>query len=194
MAGIVVVGAHESPVGRAAAIELASRGLALALIAPRASDVESLADECHHRGASLVVALPGIPGVDRQFSHAFRLAAEHLGGAIEAVLHPVFVWAADAEVVSDDEFQRSLDRARTQVADVAAAALAHFKQRGQGRLFTVLDHPRTPVSATRISRAEASLRDLLDDLAHGLPSDAGVTLTVTPTADIQNAASNGGRR
>jgi short-subunit dehydrogenase len=131
----VVVGAS-SGLGRAVALEFASRGTTLVLAAKDDDDLDSVGDECRGRGAQVIVVAVDVSD--------YR-GVEHVASEAVATFGRIDVWVHLAAIaafvpfheVQLHDFRRVIDVNVMGYVHGARAALTVFRRQGRGVLVNV---------------------------------------------------------
>lgn len=133
---VVVITGGSRGIGRAAALALARRGARLVLAARDALALQSAAEDCSALGAEVITVVADISD-PVQNADIVRVATARFGG--------IDVWVGAASVFAYGTVADTPDEIRDRVIEVnllgqmrsVSAALAHFRERGRGRLVLV---------------------------------------------------------
>lgn len=131
----LIVGAS-SGIGRSTAHRLAADGWDLVLAARAPAPLEAAADECRSSGATVLTVPTDVTDADA-VTALFKAALDRFP-RLDAVVHTAAVVGygrfADVPV---EVFEQAITTNLLGTARVARAALAHFEERGSGRLVVV---------------------------------------------------------
>ncbi|HEX8618389.1 MAG TPA: SDR family oxidoreductase [Thermoanaerobaculia bacterium] len=133
---VVVITGASSGIGRATAIELASRGDTVALIARDAAALNDVVRECEEAGGR-ALALPADVTREHDVEHAARRALEAFGHIDVWINNAAVALFAKFEDAPPDAYRRVIETNLFGYIHGARAAMRHFKQRGAGVLVNV---------------------------------------------------------
>ncbi|GGM16698.1 SDR family NAD(P)-dependent oxidoreductase [Nakamurella endophytica] len=135
-AQVALVTGASSGIGRATARALAARGWSLVLCARSADGLAAVEAECVAAGAP-ALAVPTDVGDRGRVEDAFAAATERFGRVDAVVNSAAVVGYGRFEDVPAEVYDRVVTTNLLGTANVARAALAHFKEHGGGRLVLI---------------------------------------------------------
>ena len=143
---VLITGAS-SGIGRETALRYASRGARLLLAARGRANLEKIAGECLEAGAAEALVHAVDIGESDGVEALFADAADRLGGLDIVVQNAAVAGFGRFADVPSDVFDAIIRINVIGAANVARAALAHFRARGHGQLVivgSVLGHVAVP--------------------------------------------------
>ncbi len=134
---VVLITGASSGIGRATALAFASRGARLTLLARDPRSLQAAAHDVRAAGAKdVVVAVADVRDEDALVRAVNDI--ERREGRLDVVVHAAMVMAyGSIEALPAATFDRVVETAVTGSANVARAALPHFRRQGHGSLIYV---------------------------------------------------------
>ena len=133
---VVVITGASSGIGRATALRLANKGACVVAAARREDALESLADECQHRGRRALPVVTDVTDEDAVHDLADR-AVEHFGGIDAWVNNAAVSLFARFDEAPSDAYRQVLETNLFGYIHGARAAIRTFRQQGEGTLINV---------------------------------------------------------
>ena len=133
---VVVITGASSGIGRATAIELASRGDSVVLTARDAAALNDVVRECEEAGGR-ALALPADVTRDHEVDDVARRAVEAFGHIDVWINNAAVALFAKFEEAPPDAYRRVIETNLFGYIHGARAAMKHFKQRGAGILINI---------------------------------------------------------